>query len=300
MNVQKWLAANTAPLAGRRVALTGATGGLGRELCFYLAGLGAELILLDRSREKAQALDAALRAAFPAVSIRRIFVELTDMDSVRAACTALAPLHPQVLILNAGAYAIPRHRSTAGYDDVFQIDFVSPYYMVRALLPAMPDGGRVVAVGSIAHRYSVSDPADVDFSTRRACSKVYGNAKRYLMAGLYALFRGQTRVTLAVVHPGVTFTNITAHYPKWLFALIRRPMQWIFMPPRVAVLSLLRGVFCPCGDREWIGPWLLDVWGRPRRSRLRSLPPDECRRIGETAERIWQQLQPAAAPVKTE
>lgn len=222
------------------------------------------------------------------------------MDSVRAACTALAPLHPQVLILNAGAYAIPRHRSTAGYDDVFQIDFVSPYYMVRALLPAMPDGGRVVAVGSIAHRYSVSDPADVDFSTRRACSKVYGNAKRYLMAGLDALFRGQTRVTLAVVHPGVTFTNITAHYPKWLFALIRRPMQWIFMPPRVAALSLLRGVFCPCGDREWIGPWLLDVWGRPRRSRLRSLPPDECRRIGETAERIWQQLQPAAAPVKTE
>lgn len=52
MNVQKWLAANTAPLAGQRVALTGATGGLGRELCFYLAGLGAELILLDRSREK--------------------------------------------------------------------------------------------------------------------------------------------------------------------------------------------------------------------------------------------------------
>lgn len=130
---------------GSRVALTGATGGLGRELCFYLAGLGAELILLDRSREKAQALDAALRAAFPAVSIRRIFVELTDMDSVRAACTALAPLHPQVLILNAGAYAIPRHRSTAGYDDVFQIDFVSPYYMVRALLPAhagwWPGGG---------------------------------------------------------------------------------------------------------------------------------------------------------------
>ena len=43
-------------------------------------------------------------------------------------------------------------------------------------------GGRIVAVSSIAHNYSEIDERDVDFSTRRKASIVYGNAKRYLGA----------------------------------------------------------------------------------------------------------------------
>ena len=38
MNTRKWLEKNTSSLAGRCVAITGSTGGLGRELCGYLAG----------------------------------------------------------------------------------------------------------------------------------------------------------------------------------------------------------------------------------------------------------------------
>lgn len=291
MQVTKWLQANTTSVAGKRIALTGATGGLGREVCLYLAELGAELILLDRNPEKAAELDTFLREKYPRVVIRRIFVDLADMDSVRAAVERLIPLHPDVFIHNAGAYAIPRGLSNAGFDRVFQIDFVSPYYMTRKLLPHMPDGGLVVAVGSIAHRYSKTDEADVDFRSRRHCNLVYGNAKRYLMAALWELFASQTRLNLAVVHPGITCTNITAHYPKWLYAIIRRPMQWVFMPPRKAALSLLLGLFQPCNSYEWIGPWLFDVWGRPVCRRVHSIPAEEGRAIAERAENIWKKLQ---------
>ena len=291
MQVDKWLQQYTTSLAGKRVALTGATGGLGRELCLYLARLGAELILLDRNPQKAEKLDVALRAAYPQVSIQRIWVDLSDMNSVSAACDTLIPLRPDVLIQNAGAYAIPRGLSNVGYDRVFQINFVSPYYMTRRLLPYMPDVGLVVAVGSIAHRYAKSDGSDVDFRTRCHCNLVYGNAKRYLMAGLWELFAGEERVRLAVVHPGITCTEITAHYPPWLYAIIRRPMQWIFMPPRKAALSLLAGLFQPCGSNEWIGPWLFDVWGMPCHRRVKSIPPAECAAIHERAESIWQKAQ---------
>ena len=62
MNYSKWLAKNTSSLSGRTVAVTGTTGGLGRELCSFLAGLGAALILVDRNPERSEAHANDLRA----------------------------------------------------------------------------------------------------------------------------------------------------------------------------------------------------------------------------------------------
>ena len=56
MNYKKWLNDNTASLKGKTVAVTGATGGIGTELCRYLVYLGAELVLLNRSEEKTKEL----------------------------------------------------------------------------------------------------------------------------------------------------------------------------------------------------------------------------------------------------
>jgi hypothetical protein len=150
--------------------------------------------------------------------------------------------------------------------------------------------GKVIVVGSIAHRYSKTDPTDVDFSTRRAASKVYGNAKRYLMFSLYRLFAGEHEVTLSVTHPGISFTGITAHYPPWLFAIIKHPMKWIFMKPRRASLSILAGVFDQTKENEWIGPRLFDVWGLPKKSRLRSVSAAEADRIQQNADHIYLTL----------
>jgi NAD(P)-dependent dehydrogenase (short-subunit alcohol dehydrogenase family) len=276
----------THSLAGKRVAISGATGGLGRPLCRYLASLGASLVLLDRNGERSRALGAELAAEFPALSVAYLRVDMEDIASVAAAATELkkAPLH--LLILNAGAYNIPRHKCSTGYDNVFQINFVSPYCLARSLAAHISAcGGRVVAVGSIAHDYCRADFSDVDFSTRKKSSHAYGNSKRYLMFSLYALYGGAAG--LAVAHPGISFTGITAHYPKVIFALIKHPMKVIFMRPRKACLSILRGCFEDCGVNEWIGPRLFNVWGKPKKRTLTTCPLDEAAGIAEVAEKIW-------------
>jgi len=213
---------------------------------------------------------------------------------VTEALAILDTLPIDVFLHNAGAYSIPRRICGTGYDNVFQINFVSPYYMIRQLLPRLRERrGSVVVVGSIAHDYSVSDGADVDFHTRKKASLVYGNAKRYLMFSLYELFRGETEVSLSVTHPGITFTNITAHYPKVIFALIKHPMKVIFMKPRRACLSILQGVWQPCGDGEWIGPRWFDVWGFPRKKKLGTVAAEERRLIGLRAEEIYKKVRKA-------
>jgi len=271
------------------VAISGATGGLGRELCRRFCTLGASLILLDRNRERSCALIDSLRADFPYLKAEHLTVDLEDIEAVKRAADELCARDIDHLVLNAGAYSIPRHKCKTGYDNVFQINFVSPYYLAQRLLPRISQrGGRIVAVGSIAHNYSSSDPADVDFSTRKAASKVYGNAKRYLMFSLFEQ-EGYGR-SVAVAHPGITVTNITAHYPPIVYALIKYPMKLIFMSPRKASLCILCALFEECGENEWIGPRVFDVWGKPRIKRLKTCKKDEAVRIRNRADSIYQEM----------
>lgn len=291
MNTEKWLKNNAQSLEGKTVAITGSTGGLGREICYYLLKLGANLILLDRNSEKSLAFRKELLKTFSDAEIRHIRTELEDMTSVKSVCEQLKKTPPDILIHNAGAYSIPRKNCDTGYDNVFQINFVSPYYITRELLPVLSErAGRIVAVGSIAHNYSKTDPKDVDFSMREASSLVYGNAKRYLMFSLFELFKDRKDTALSVVHPGITFTNITAHYPPLVFAVVKHPMKIIFMKPKKAALCVIKGLFEDSGYCEWIGPRIFDVWGLPRRKRLKTCDIHERERIFKTAEEIKKRI----------
>ncbi len=280
-----------ATMQGKTVALTGSTGGIGRELCRYLLCLGARLLLIDRNPSRAQSLLHDLTQEYPHADVTLMTADLSDMTSVREVTDRLMQLPLDVFIHNAGAYSIPRKICDTGYDNVYQINFVSPYYMIRKLLPSLRERhGRVVVVGSIAHNYSKTDSQSIDFADRKQASKVYGNAKRYLMFSMYELFSEETDVSVSVTHPGITFTGITAHYPKLIFALIKHPMKIIFMKPRKACLSILKGVFEPCGESEWIGPRFFGIWGKPKKTKLKTVSSEERRFIGEIAQSIFLDL----------
>ena len=286
-----WRQRHTASLRGKTVAITGSTGGIGQALCRELSALGAALILIDRDERKQQAHIAAIKASEPAVSVSGLIADLANMDDVDRVTNILLERPPDIFIHNAGAYSIPRCTCSTGFDNVFQINFVSPYAMIRRLLPSMEARhGRIVVVGSIAHRYSRSDIQRVDFADRKAASKVYGNAKRWLMAATASLIPQYPQVAFSITHPGISFTGITAHYPPWLFAIIKHPMKWIFMKPANACRSVLQGVFDSCHEDEWIGPWCCDVWGTPRKKRLRSIPTAERAAIAAVAEELYIRL----------
>lgn len=288
MKTTQWIIKNTADLSGKTVAISGATGGLGRELCFHLCSLGASLCLLDRSEQKSIVLENELKKQYSDTQISRILLDLEDIDSVKSAADTLCAAPPDYLILNAGAYSIPRHKCSTGFDNVYQINFVSPYYLACRLLPHIKSkGGKIVAVGSIAHNNSVFDPNDVDFSSRTKASLCYGNAKRQLM---YALWGLDENNTVCIAHPGITFTNITAHYPPLIFALIKYPMKIIFMKPVRASLSIISGLFCYCDKNEWIGPRLFNIWGLPKKRMLLTASKWETKEIFALAKKIYKSL----------
>ena len=288
MRYDKWLTENTCSLQGKTVAISGSTGGLGKHICRYLASLGASIILLDRNRARSEANKQVLESEFPGVQVSLITLDLVDIFSVFEATDKLKEYSPDIFIHNAGAYSIPRCTSNSGYDNVFTINFVSPYYMIRELLPKINEKqGKVVVVGSIAHNYSKINENDIDFSDVKKASKVYGNAKRFLMFSLYELFEKEQGASLAVTHPGITFTNITAHYPKLIFALIKHPMKVIFMSAEKAALSIVKGLFDKTEYHTWYGPRLFNVWGLPSKKKLSTCSARESRRIDELSKEIY-------------
>ena len=256
-------------LSNKTVALTGATGGIGLPLCREILKRNANLILVDRNREKSLNLRENLLKEFPTAEISHITADLSDIKSVKEATQKLIQSNIDFFIHNAGAYCIPRNITENGYDNVFHINFVSPYYMIKKLIPTVKNNnGRFIVTGSIAHRYSKTDMNDFDFRTRKKPSLVYGNSKRFLMLSLYKLFEDEQEL-LSIVHPGITFTGITNHYPKVIFALIKNPMKIIFMKPDKACLSTVLGIekFTPyC---TWIGPRVFDIWGKPKLTKLK-------------------------------
>ena len=285
--MNKFLQKHTSNLHGKTIAISGATGGLGQELCKLLAQNGAHVVLIDRNAKKQANLVEQLKTAFPTAEISTHIADMEDIVSVHKVAQELqkSPLHG--LILNAGAYSIPRHKTAMGWDNVFQINCVSPLYLAKKLLPHLEScGGRVVAVGSIAHNYSKIDKSDVDFSTRKKASLVYGNAKRYLTYALLEM--AQNGHPVVVAHPGISFTGITSHYPKLIFAIIKHPMKVIFPHPKKACLSIYYGLFCNVTPNTWIGPKIFDVWGLPKIKKLNTAKPAERQAICQTAQQIWQ------------
>ena len=270
--------------------MTGSTGGLGSIIAHDLAN-EYDLILVDRNIEKSKALAESIKNTFPDADIDFLTCDLADFDSVKNAVNGLIDRDIHVLFLNSGVYNVPIYKCDTGYNNVFQINFLSQYYMARRMVEKNKTLEKVVITSSIANGYGNIDINDIDFSTREACAKVYGNSKRFLTFALYEYFKTVKDKKLAVAHPGVTLTNMTNHYPKFVNPIVKAGIKVLFPSPKRAVRGILYAIKeGECGYMEWIGPHIFDVWGKPKKSMLKTCTEDESKSIGEIADRIYGRL----------
>ncbi|MDE7455039.1 MAG: SDR family NAD(P)-dependent oxidoreductase [Clostridia bacterium] len=291
MNVEKWINNNTTTLQGKVVAITGTTGGLGSVLARQVLSLNASLLMLDRNLTKSLALRDKLLQEFPNADIQNVTLDMGVIKNVEEVCNQLEGMQIDYLILNAGVYNVPLVQGNVGYNNVFQVNFISPYRFVKRLMPTLKQNcAKVIAVGSIAHKFTKLDVNDVDYSNYKKASKIYGNSKRFLMFSLFELFKNEQDVSLAVVHPGVTLTNMTNHYPKGINWLVKIGIKLLFPRPKQATLCILDGLFEDCEYKQWIGPSRCDIWGKPKRKKLTTCSADESKQIFAIAESVYAKV----------
>ena len=289
MNINKWIKENTTNLKGKTIVITGASGDLGRETCRILALLGANLIFLNRSEKKSSLLKEEILKINPSCSVNYLIVDFQDFNSVLDVSKKLNQYDVDILIINAGAYKIERRISDIGYDNIFQINCLSPYFLIKETLMKMRKRkkGKIIMVSSIAYNYSCLNEEDIDFKKVKKDSLAYGNSKRFLMYSLFELFKEEKDIELSIVHPGITYTNITSHFPKFIYFFIKYGMRFVFISNKKAVLNMIYGVFNKCDYGYWIGPKYFNIWGYPKYKRLKKYDINESEKMYKISEEIY-------------
>ena len=217
----RWTTDDVPGQQGRLAVVTGANTGLGFETAQALATRGASVVLAVRNVEKGKKAAARIAAAAPGATVTVQELDLSSLDSVRAAAAELRAGHPRIdlLICNAGVMYPPKQVTRDGFELQFGTNHLGHFALTGLLLEQMlpVPGSRVVTVSSVGHRIRAGINFD-DLQWERSYSRVraYGQSKLANLLFTYELQRrlSGSGTTIAVAaHPGFAATELMRHSP---------------------------------------------------------------------------------------
>ncbi|NDZ97554.1 SDR family NAD(P)-dependent oxidoreductase [Streptomyces sp. SID6673] len=278
-----WSPAQAPRMDGRTVVVTGSNTGIGLETTRHLARLGAHVLMACRNVEAAATARADILAGVPDARLDVVQLDLGDLASVRKAADEIGNSHPvvDVLINNAGVMAGRRELTADGFEMDFGTSFLGHFALTGLLLERLlsAESGRVVTVGSSAHRAGVLDFDDLTMDHSFSTSRAYARAKFSQLVFAVELQRrlsasGHTAPISVAAHPGATHSGVMRDSGRLLHWLFTTPsLHWlrrsfIMEGPEGALPSLRAATdpdviggqyFGPSGPGQFSGPPVLVV-----------------------------------------
>ena len=202
MNMQRTADA----LAGRRILVTGATGGIGLETARGLARRGAQVVIVGRDPQRTARVAAEVGAA------GTVLADLSELAQVERAAAEYRERFGQldVLVNNAGALYRTRQESREGIELTWALNHLAPFLLTRELLPLLRQSAerrgeraRVVTVASAAHvvgRIRVGDP---EFRRGYSAWPAYAQSKLANILFARELARREPGLLSVSLHPGM-------------------------------------------------------------------------------------------------
>ncbi|CQD10002.1 short chain dehydrogenase [Mycobacterium europaeum] len=249
----KWTAADIPDQAGRVAVITGANTGLGYETAAALADHGARVVLAVRNLDKGKDAAARIAAKSPGADVVLQELDLTSLDSVRAAAERLKSDydHIDLLINNAGVMYTPKETTKDGFELQFGTNHLGHFALTGLLLERLlpVPGSRVVTVSSMGHRILADIHFD-DLQWERSYNRVaaYGQAKLANLLFTYELQRklaphGTT--IAAAAHPGGSNTELGRYTPTVFRPLVNVFFSVIAQDAAMGALPTLRAATDP-------------------------------------------------------
>lgn len=220
--------------SGKVVAITGASGGIGRELCRYFGGEGATIAAFDISPAVTDFADELRRAGIKAEAA---IVDIGEADAVKDAFARLQSTlgDAEILINNAGVSHNPALARTTpeGWRDDVNANLNGAYNCAYAVLPGMQarKRGVIVNIGSVNGFSALGDAA-------------YSAGK----AGMVSLTRslaqefGRYNIRVNIVCPGTVRTPIWDERSKRNPEVLEQLTRWYPLGRIVEPIEVMRAV----------------------------------------------------------
>jgi NAD(P)-dependent dehydrogenase (short-subunit alcohol dehydrogenase family) len=118
------------------VLITGATSGLGLAVSRRFAGLGANTILLCRTREAGETAVAEIKQEAPQASVRAMMCDLSSMASTEKFIAEFTAKFATLdLLFNNAAVMKPERTITQdGFEMMFQVNYLAPFMLTTSFL----------------------------------------------------------------------------------------------------------------------------------------------------------------------
>lgn len=205
----------------KRVLITGATNGIGKQAALELAQMGAAVVIVGRDEAKTRKVSTDLKTLSGNANIDLAVGDLSSMADVRRIASEYRDTYGRldVLLNNAGASYSTYQQSVDGYEMTFALNHFSYYLLTNLLLDIMTltarehGEARIINVSSSAHNSAGADGlrlADMQDRSRFRAFRAYGGSKLANVLFTYELARRLegTGVTVNAVHPGLVNTGI--------------------------------------------------------------------------------------------
>jgi NAD(P)-dependent dehydrogenase (short-subunit alcohol dehydrogenase family) len=198
---------------GKTVVITGGTPGIGEVAAEALAQMGARIVLVARSKSRAEATLARLRRSGPGVAHSVYFADLTRLAEMKRVAAEIANREPpiDVLINNAGALFGTRRLTEDGLEYTFALNHMSYFVVTERLRERLlaSGGARIINTASAAHQGATLDFDDLQSAKSFRAMRAYGRSKlcNILFTRQLARSLQDTAVTANCLHPGFVATR---------------------------------------------------------------------------------------------
>lgn len=202
-------------LEGKVIVVTGANSGIGKEIATYAAAKGANVYMVCRSKERAEAARDAIKKETCNANVNVILGDLSELSQVKSVAEELKQREDKVhcLVCNAGLLLNERSLNSDGCETTLACHLVGgSYYLTSLLLPqlkAASNESRVVYVSS-GGMYNGKFPSWEEASSAEKLKNKFDGQNSYIYAK-----RGQVLLAerFARKHPDIHFLSC---HPGWV------------------------------------------------------------------------------------
>jgi NAD(P)-dependent dehydrogenase (short-subunit alcohol dehydrogenase family) len=198
-------------VTGKRVIITGATGGIGLAAARELAHRGALLSIVARSESRAADAVAQITAAGgPATEVEVLYADLSSQASIRKLAAEILAKHPTIDVLanNAGGVNSSRRLTEDGLELTWAVNHLAPFLLTNLLLERIRASApaRIITTSSGAHHgaHIPFDDVNAERGYRTGGFSRYGQSKlaNILFTTELARRLEGSGVTANCFHPG--------------------------------------------------------------------------------------------------